>query len=155
MPDRLENWDYIVVGGGSAGCVLAGRLSANPQTRVLLIEAGRDVAPENEPADIRDPYPYAAAFNPSYHWQGLNVRFGTHLDAADRPRAYEQARVLGGGSAINGLLANRGMPEDYNDWAARGAEGWAWKDVLPWFRKLENDPEMPDGELHVLISTQN
>lgn len=148
MPKASADWDFIVVGGGSAGCVLARRLSAHPRNRVLLIEAGPDVAPEREPDDIRDPYPYAAAFNPSYHWTGIKARFGTHGDAADPPRGYEQARLLGGGSSINGLLANRGTPDDYDEWAARGAEGWAWKDVLPYFRKLEADPEMPDPSLH-------
>jgi 5-(hydroxymethyl)furfural/furfural oxidase len=141
-------WDIIVVGGGAAGSVMASRLSASPGTRVLLIEAGRNIDPEAEPADIRDPYPYQAAFNTDYHWKGLQARFGTQSNGKDRPRKYEQARVLGGGSSINGLLANRGTPDDYDEWADLGASGWAWDEVLPYFRKLETDNEAADPDLH-------
>lgn len=148
MSHFSDPWDYIVVGGGSAGSVMASRLSAAPDLRVLLIEAGSDIGPDAEPADIQDPYPYQAAFNPAYHWKGLKARFGTHPGAYDHARNYEQARVLGGGSSINGLLANRGTPDDYNEWAALGATGWSWDEVLPYFRKLETDIEAPDAALH-------
>ncbi len=147
MPDLTDPWDYIVVGGGSAGSVVASRLSEDPGTRVLLVEAGSDVDPDDEPADIQDPYPYQAAFNPDYRWPGLQVRFGTRPDEKDALRGYEQAKVMGGGSSINGLLANRGTPDDYDDWVARGATGWAWDHVLPFFRKLETD-SAADDSLH-------
>jgi 5-(hydroxymethyl)furfural/furfural oxidase len=144
------DFDIIIAGGGSAGCVLANRLSADGKRQVLLIEAGRDHAPGQEPPDVRDSYPMAAAFNPAYHWTGLSARFaaphGNQPEPA-APRFMEQARVIGGGSSINAQMANRGAPEDYDGWAAMGAEGWGWDDVLPYFRKLETDLDF-DGPLH-------
>ena len=146
----MTDFDIIIVGGGSAGCVLANRLSADGRRQVLLVEAGRDYAPGHEPPDVRDSYPMAAAFNPAYHWTGLSARFaaphGNQPEPA-APRFMEQARVIGGGSSINAQMANRGAPEDYDGWAEMGAEGWGWDDVLPYFRKLETDLDF-GGPLH-------
>jgi 5-(hydroxymethyl)furfural/furfural oxidase len=137
-------YDFIIVGGGSAGSVLAHRLSARSANKVLLCEAGQDTPPGHEPPEIRDSYSGMAYFDPRFHWTELRVttELVSHNNPeAERPplRKYEQARVLGGGSSINGQLANRGAPTDYDEWEARGAAGWSWKDVLPYFRKVERD----------------
>jgi 5-(hydroxymethyl)furfural/furfural oxidase len=145
-------YDTIIVGGGSAGSVLAHRLSARSANKVLLCEAGQDTPPGHEPPEIRDSYSGTAYFDPRFHWTELKVttQIVSHNNPeADRPplRKYEQARVLGGGSSINGQMANRGAPTDYDEWEARGAAGWGWKDVLPYFKKVERDLDF-DGPLH-------
>ena len=142
-------YSHIIVGGGSAGSVLANRLSARSSNRVLLLEAGQDTPPGRVPREIEDTYPGTAYFNPRFHWTELKVRTGVvshnNPDAAPPPlRKYEQARVLGGGSSINGQMANRGAPTDYDEWEARGAAGWNWDSVLPYFRKVERDLDVDD-----------
>jgi 5-(hydroxymethyl)furfural/furfural oxidase len=145
-------FDYAICGGGSAGCVMASRLSENPARRVLLIEAGRDIPPGSEPADVLDSYPMSAAFNPAYHWTQLRAGFAARAGNAPGdippPRFMEQARIMGGGSTINAQMANRGGPADYDEWAELGAEGWGWDEVLPYFRKLETDLDFADPHQH-------
>ncbi len=142
-------FDYIVVGAGSAGCVLANRLSADPKNRVLLLEAGgKDSNPW-----LHIPIGYAKVFlHPKYNWvyetepePGLNGRAGT----------IPRGKVLGGSSAVNGLVYIRGQREDYDHWRQLGNTGWDYDSVLPYFRRSEHQQRGPDefhggdGPLHV------
>jgi choline dehydrogenase len=129
----IETWDYIVVGGGSAGCVLAGRLSEDPSVRVLLLEAG----PRDRSVWIHLPIGYGKTmWSTRYNWC-----FHTDPDPNMNGRRiyWPRGRTLGGSSAINGLIYIRGQREDYDGWAALGNPGWSHADVLPYFIRAEGN----------------
>ncbi|MCP5090020.1 MAG: glucose-methanol-choline oxidoreductase [Gammaproteobacteria bacterium] len=127
-----ESFDYVVVGGGSAGCVLANRLSEDPSVSVALIEAGG----EHNQFLINMPLGYGKTiYSPKYSW---DIHTEPEPGSNDRTFYLPRGRVLGGSSSINGLLYIRGQHEDYDDWAAGGATGWAWEDVKPYFKKSED-----------------
>jgi choline dehydrogenase len=132
--------DYIIIGGGSAGCVLAARLSANPHCHVVLLEAGG----EGLNPLIHIPAGYIKTMvNPAMNWM-----FETEPEnsSGNRRIAIPRGKVLGGSSAINAMLYVRGQAADYDGWAQRGNLGWSYDDVLPYFRKAENCEQLSDGD---------
>lgn len=141
MSGGSKEFDFVIVGGGSAGCVLAGRLSENPAVRVCLVEAGE----QDDSALIKAPLG-AAVILPS---KIRNWAFRTVPQAGlGGRRGYQpRGKSIGGSSSINAMIYMRGHPGDYDDWAAQGATGWAWKDVLPYFLKSEGN-ERGASELH-------
>ena len=145
----LGRYNYIIVGAGSAGCVLANRLSADPAKRVLLLEAGGS----DNYHWIHIPVGYLYCMgNPRTDWGYSTV---SEAGLNGRSLAFPRGRVLGGCSSINGMIYMRGQAADYNQWRQMGNDGWSWDDVLPLFRKSENHQSRGgpfhsrDGELRV------
>ena len=150
MTDTIEA-DYIIVGAGSAGCVLANRLSADGKSKVLLLEAGGDDRPTKNPGQfmsnlmIHVPVGYSQTLkDPKVNWL-----YSTEPDpgTGGRTHVWPRGKVLGGSSSINGLLYIRGQDADYDNWRQMGCEGWAWDDVLPYFLRSQNQ-ERGAGDLH-------
>ena len=145
----MTEFDYIIIGAGSAGCVLAHRLSESGRHTVLLLEAGGD----DRQFWLRVPIGYGKSFyNPRVNWM---YRTLPDPGLADRQGYWPRGKVLGGSSSINAMVFVRGQAADYDRWAALGNPGWGWDDVLPWFKKLEDSDLGPNawrgagGPLHV------
>jgi choline dehydrogenase len=159
MSGEVLEADYVVVGAGSAGCVLAARLSEDPGTRVILLEAGGDDRPGKEKGQflsnlwIHVPIGYSQTLkDPKVNWL-----YQTEPDPGTdgRTHVWPRGKVLGGSSSINAMLYVRGQQADYDGWRQLGCEGWAWDDVLPYFRKAQHqangasDVHATGGPLHV------
>ena len=142
MPESGSEFDFVIVGAGSSGCVLANRLSADATSTVAVVEAG----PRDESFWIHLPIGYGRTmWDPAVNWK-FQTEPEPNLDG--RRIYWPRGRVLGGSSSINGLIVIRGQPEDYDRWARAGAPGWAWNDVLPYFIKLESNADFAGDQLH-------
>ncbi|PZC83485.1 hypothetical protein B5X24_HaOG207468 [Helicoverpa armigera] len=139
QPDDI--YDFVVVGGGSAGAVMAGRLSENPQWKVLLIEAGGD-----EPTQSGVPAWVTAYWGlKETDWQYNTEKQEKACLAKGGVCYWPRAKMLGGCSATNGMMYMRGVPADYDSWAVNGATGWSWYEVLPYFLRSEDNKEIGNG----------
>ncbi len=132
--------DVLIVGAGSAGCVLANRLSADPSRRVVLLEAG----PPDDAKELRIPLAFHTVLGRKFDW---GYRTAPNGDPDGQSRLWPQGRVIGGSSSINAMIWMRGHRRGYDGWADGGLEGWGWDDVLPVFRSLE-DHVLGESELH-------
>jgi choline dehydrogenase len=128
----VNEYDYIIVGAGSAGCVLANRLTANGRHRVLLLEAG--------PSDLRFWVQVPIGYGKTYYNPRVNWMYTSEpIPGMDgRVNYFPRGKVLGGSSSINAMVYSRGQAGDFDDWAAMGNSGWSWQDVLPLYKRMED-----------------
>ena len=136
----MSEYDYVIVGAGSAGCTLAARLTEDPAVRVLLLEAGgKDRSP-----NIKIPAAFGKQFHTKLDWDYSTV---PQAGCANRQLYSPRGRALGGSSSMNAMLYVRGRPLDYDLWESEGAAGWGWQDVEPYFRRAEDHAAGAD-EIH-------
>ncbi|MGA4540733.1 GMC family oxidoreductase [Uniformispora flossi] len=137
----MLTYDYVIVGAGSAGCVLAGRLSEDPTVQVLLLEAG----PSDRKQEIRVPAAFSKLFKTAYDW---DFHTGKQPELAQRELYWPRGRTLGGSSSLNAQMWVRGHRADYDGWAELGAEGWSYDEVAPYFRRAEHRTGSNHGDVY-------
>jgi choline dehydrogenase len=137
-----DTFDYVIVGGGTAGCILTRRLTEDGKATVCLIEAG----PQDKSPLIHMPLGFVRMlFEPKYNWMFMGP---PDPNMKNRPTFAPRGKTLGGSSSINGMIYMRGQARDYDEWASFGNSGWGWDDMLPYMRKSVFNENYKDGKLH-------